>query len=316
MEHDTLATRLSLILQKLISGQRFRLEDLSFEFNVSKRTIQRDLNERLCFLDIVRDKEGYYSLDKSCLGLYGLKDIRDFVRFSGIEKLYPRLDKSMINEILESKQTPMSPHYLPPPPIFSSSLENHSKEATPKILIKNKHIESSAKLDEVFYRLKNASFHCNVVKFIYKEKMREVNPYILMHNEGVWYLLADENGTLKHFTLSKITCLEILQGQKFQPSEEILNAIWQSFTTWISQNPILVRLRISNEVREYLFRKNFLTNYKIIEESQEYFIAECYFGYANEVFNLVKSFLPCIKILSPESLQEELNSQLQEYLHS
>ena len=146
--------------------------------------------------------------------------------------------------------------------------------------------------------------------------MREVNPYILMHNEGVWYLLADENGTLKHFALSKITRLEILQCQKFKPSEEILNTIWQSLTTWISQNPILVRLRISNEVREYLFRKNFLANYKIIEESQNYFIAECYFSYANEVFNLVKSFLPCIKILSPEGLQEELNSQLQEYLDS
>lgn len=56
MEHDTLATRLSLILQKLISGQRFRLEDLSFEFNVSKRTIQRDLNERLCFWTLLETR--------------------------------------------------------------------------------------------------------------------------------------------------------------------------------------------------------------------------------------------------------------------
>ncbi|CAM3524004.1 HTH domain-containing protein [Helicobacter sp. UBA3407] len=47
--HDTLAMRLALILKKLISGERFTIEDLSREFGVSKRTIQRDLNERFNF---------------------------------------------------------------------------------------------------------------------------------------------------------------------------------------------------------------------------------------------------------------------------
>lgn len=126
MEHDTLAKRLALILKKLIGGESFTIEDLSREFGVSKRTIQRDLNERFNFLEIVRDKEGSYCLSKASFGLYGLRDIRDFALFSGIGELYPKLDESMLNEILNSK-TSSSP-FAPPPPHF------RRKQSTNKVI--------------------------------------------------------------------------------------------------------------------------------------------------------------------------------------
>ncbi|WP_300668211.1 HTH domain-containing protein [Helicobacter sp. UBA3407] len=116
--HDTLAMRLALILKKLISGERFTIEDLSREFGVGKRTIQRDLNERFNFLEIVRDEEECYCLDKHSLGLYGLKDIRSFAYFSGIENLYPKLDEPLLGEILSSKQDSNAHILPPPPPIF------------------------------------------------------------------------------------------------------------------------------------------------------------------------------------------------------
>ncbi len=46
MNHDKLSTRLTQILQKLNSGESLSLDDLANEFNVSLRTIQRDINER------------------------------------------------------------------------------------------------------------------------------------------------------------------------------------------------------------------------------------------------------------------------------
>jgi predicted DNA-binding transcriptional regulator YafY len=46
-KHDTIATRLSLILTKLNNGEKLDVDELVKEFNVTKRTIQRDLNERL-----------------------------------------------------------------------------------------------------------------------------------------------------------------------------------------------------------------------------------------------------------------------------
>ncbi|WP_300761191.1 WYL domain-containing protein [Helicobacter sp. UBA3407] len=165
----------------------------------------------------------------------------------------------------------------------------------------------------MFSQLKQASCHYQTIKFTYKGKDREANPYALTHYNGIWYLLAEERGILKYFTLSKISCLNVLQG--FKPSEKIIDAINQSPTAWISQNPILVRLCISNEAREYIFRKNFLIKYKIIEESQRDFIVECHFSYEGEVLNLAKCFLPFIRILSPQSLQEKLEKELRDYLN-
>ncbi|WP_416860068.1 hypothetical protein [Helicobacter ganmani] len=56
-------------------------------------------------------------MDKYSLGLYGLKDIRSFAYFSGIENLYPRLDEPLLREILSSKQD-SNAHILPPPPPY------------------------------------------------------------------------------------------------------------------------------------------------------------------------------------------------------
>lgn len=54
-KHDTIATRLALILTKLNNGERFTIEELADEFNVNVRTIQRDLNERLSYIPIIKD---------------------------------------------------------------------------------------------------------------------------------------------------------------------------------------------------------------------------------------------------------------------
>ena len=51
MEHDKLATRLSLIIYKLNQGERLTIESLANEFGVSKRTIERDI-ARFSYFDI------------------------------------------------------------------------------------------------------------------------------------------------------------------------------------------------------------------------------------------------------------------------
>jgi predicted DNA-binding transcriptional regulator YafY len=54
-KHDTIATRLSLILTKLNNGEKLDVDELVKEFNVTKRTIQRDLNERLSTIPLKKD---------------------------------------------------------------------------------------------------------------------------------------------------------------------------------------------------------------------------------------------------------------------
>ena len=53
-EHDRLATRLSIILSRLFQGEKLHIGTLAEEFGVTTRTLRRDFNVRLTYLDINR----------------------------------------------------------------------------------------------------------------------------------------------------------------------------------------------------------------------------------------------------------------------
>jgi predicted DNA-binding transcriptional regulator YafY len=57
---------------------------LANEFNVNVRTIQRDLNERLSYIPIIKEKN-YYFMDSYSLGKLSFEDIKSFATLSGIK---------------------------------------------------------------------------------------------------------------------------------------------------------------------------------------------------------------------------------------
>lgn len=150
--------------------------------------------------------------------------------------------------------------------------------------------------------------------FFYKNKAREVNPYRLLHNNGIWYLLATQEGTLKYFTLAKIVLIKDYKPKCFTPDEKIISLINQDNMIWVSQKPIQAKLLIQNEIKEYLLRKEFLPKFKILHQNKSNFLIECAFGYEFEILKLAKTFLPFIRILSPKNLQAKLDNELQDYL--
>ena len=100
--HDTLALRLSMILTKLNSAESFTVKELAEEFNVSTRTIQRDIKERLSYIPIEKNGD-YYSMESYALGKLGFEDIKNFATLSGIKTLYPSLSNEFITDVLNTK---------------------------------------------------------------------------------------------------------------------------------------------------------------------------------------------------------------------
>ncbi len=89
--HDLLATRLAAILRKLNYGERVTINESAAEFNVSTRTILRDLQEHLSFLQL--EKNGhFYRLHADCLGRIKLSDITRFASLAGLNGMFPGLD--------------------------------------------------------------------------------------------------------------------------------------------------------------------------------------------------------------------------------
>jgi predicted DNA-binding transcriptional regulator YafY len=57
-KHDKLAKRLAIILNKLNNAEYLYIDELTKEFGVTKRTIYRDLSERLSCIPIKKSHKG------------------------------------------------------------------------------------------------------------------------------------------------------------------------------------------------------------------------------------------------------------------
>lgn len=287
--HDTLATRLALILTKLNSGESFTAKELAEEFNVSVRTIQRDINERLSYIPIQKNGDSY-GMESYALGKLSFEDIKNFATLSGIKSLYPSLSNEFITDILNAK---LNSAYL----------------------IKNQGFEDISHRQEWFEKLSAAIIKKSPIIFDYKDKSRIINPYKLINNNGIWYLLGDEDDQLKTFTFSKIEKFQWEDDTKiFNPKKEFLEAIDKNDTNWFSHELIEVILQIDNEAKGYFIRKEILPNQKIIEKYENHFIISTKVSYDDEILKLVKYWIPYIKIIKPEYLKEKMEQILKEYL--
>ncbi len=285
--YDKLARRLAMILIKLNSGERFTATELAKEFNVSDKTIYRDMHERLLYLPIKKE-HGYYSMESYALGKLGFDDIKNFAAISGVKSLFPSLSKDFIIDLLNTRLNKI-------------------------YLVKEKGHEDLTKDFDTFECLSAAVATHNKVNFIYKDKKRTANPYKLVNTNGIWYLVADEAGKLKHFSFSKIVDLKKLEST-FTPDKGLTEIIEKNELTWFSQVPIEVILQIDISVASYFQRRMIFPNQQIIEQTDEHLTLSTKVAYDMEILGTVKYWLPHIKIISPVSLQRKLEEMLQGYL--
>ena len=286
MNHDKIAIRLSQILLKLNNGERFTVEELAQEFNVSIRTIQRDINERLSYLPLIR-QNGYISIEDYALGKLNFKDIKNFATISGIKDLYPSLDDAFLSDLLNSK------------------LNN-------AYLVKGYDYENMQNKKSYFELLNLSILKHSQITFRYNNKHRVINPYKLVNTQGTWYLVGDEDGKLKTFTISKISNLKQTDNI-FTTNQEFKNIIDENKLVWFSNESIEVTLQIDNKVIDYFLKKQLLPKQTILEKSQDYHIVSTIISYDEEILRIVRYWIPYIKIISPTYLKEILQTQLNNY---
>ena len=73
-------------------------------------------------------------------------------------------------------------------------------------------------------------------------------------------------------------------------------------------------MKIQNSAKEYFLRKKVLSNMKIIDNIDEYFVVSTNVSFDDEILNIVKQWIPYIEIVKPIELQEKLEYILKKYL--
>ncbi len=289
--YDLLANRLLLILTKFNNGEELTIEELVQEFNVTKRTIQRDLHDRLMkqsTIPIIKNNGTYY-LDKCYLGKVNFDDIYNLSNFTNLNKIFPSFSKNFAQRLLD-------------------------KNVTKAYLIKTYNFEEIEEFLKEFKEIEKAIINKQSLQLVYREKEREVEPYKLANVKGIWYLIALQNNIIKTFTFRKITHLKLLD-KSFKIDANILRSIEDDETIWFSNSKIEVILKIDSYASQFFKRRKVMVYQKILEEYEDNSILiSTQMTFENEVLELVRSMIPHITIVSPYSLQEKLEASLKSYL--
>lgn len=291
--HDTLVYRLAQMLVKLNQGEKLDPRSLAEEFGVNLRTIQRDLNVRFAYLPLQKTNSVYH-LDPTFLGKLTTRDVEHFASLAGVRGLFPSLSEDFLRDIFDTR--------------MQSAL-----------LVKGHDYEDLVGKETLFRQLEQAIVARRHVAISYRKdedskSYMSLAPFKLMNHKGIWYLAARDREKLKTFAFALIENLR-LPDSHFAPDASIDKVLVEEEGIWFGDEKKEIVLKIAREVSGYFKRRRLIANQVIEKEFEDGgLIVSAKVGHPNQVLPIVRYWIPHIRIISPEGLQEEMERKLADYL--
>jgi len=296
-DYDKILTRLTVILSKLYQGEQLVPKELSEEFGVSLRTIQRDFKERLIHFPIYYENKVWkmqsdFKIDKSL-------SIKDTITLDILEDFSKSLGSSfhtqssnILNKLKNRKYSP----------IFTKlNMEDMSGE-----------YDSMIDYEEVILSKSQIK-----IKYTTDKKTSEVkiNPIKIVNFDGLWYLVAtDENNKLKSYYMKNTTLLKVYKST-FTILKEVEQILDNAISIWFSDNEAFeVIMEIDNHVAKFFKQKPISSTQKILEEDDTKMTISVMATSDFEIIPIVKSWIPFIKVISPQRIQDTVKAEATKFL--
>ena len=283
---EKLAQRLSQILARLHQGDAVDKHQLAQDFQVDVRTIERDLGERLCGI-VERSANGHWQLTRTAQSSIPAKHLHGYARMSGTEHLFP--DNSL-RYLLEQLHRPEQQRTTHVQAIAHEDLRPRTQE---------------------FVQLQTAIEQKHPCSFSYKGKQRNVQPYKLIHKNGVWYLAAEEGAKLKNFSIGLIENLLVDQNSFFVPKRSHKEYIDAKDDVWFTEDTTEVLLRVAPEVAHYFIRRPLLPQQQQRQDRDGSLLVTTHINHIDQLLPVARYWLPHVRIVQPVAWQEELQASLQ-----
>lgn len=298
-DYDKILTRLVLILTKLSAKELPTLKELSEEFNVSLKTIQRDVYQRLILFPIEKDDLGRlrfmegFNLSKSKLTtdeIITMSLSLDMIKDAGSE--FNASARHLFAKMLHPYF--FNPYYIKPPQYETIDMDSD---------LMNTIEDSIERQRRSIIRLEHKEFY--------------VEPYKITNIEGIWYLLAYslDDEKIKTFLVSNIRDYT-LQDEVFEARHDVERLLPRVQSAFFDHGRSFeVIIKVYPNVTDTFRLKDYLPSQKIIEEKDDGSLIISYsVSHEEDVDNLVKSWLPDIEVLEPYSFREKITQELHEYL--
>ncbi|MDF1875631.1 transcriptional regulator [Sulfurimonas sp. SAG-AH-194-I05] len=296
--YDLALYRLSKILTMLSNNERVTLKELQAEFGVSLRTIQTDIYKRLNAFPIDKDTQGRlkfsdgFSLNKSML------DHHEMVLLSLVLTSFK--DNQQFDKTSESiLQKLIYPNFFNP------------------YYIKHTSFEELEETSSVVCGIKEAIENKNIITITLCNTSVDVEAYKIASYDGFWYLFAKDirDAKIKTFMISNIKEVSLTQEKHTTNLINIQQVLESTHSAWFDDGEVFeVVIEVFPEIAEYFLKRSFLQSQEILEIRDDgTLLIRFEITHYEDIDNLVKSWLPHIKIISPKHFKYKVYEELQAY---
>lgn len=143
------------------------------------------------------------------------------------------------------------------------------------------------------------------------DEMHPVNlePYRIVYFGGFWYLVGNEpsTGILKRYALDKITDFRFCGGLCERVPDDLDAILRGSANIWFTgERNLGVTILVDGSISHYFKRRKMFPTQEIKEERPDGSLVVSYrVGHYEEIWNIMKSWIPNIVILEPEEFRED-----------
>jgi predicted DNA-binding transcriptional regulator YafY len=284
-----LAQRLSHILALLHQGDTIDKHQLAQHFDVSVRTIERDLSERMAGTAECRE-DGEWQLTLKSRSTIPTRHLNSYARMAGTEHLFPDSSLPYLLTQLETPEPQRATQVQPTP---------H---------------EDLRQRNPLFAQLQAAIEQRHECRFIYKAKPRHAQPYRLIHKNGVWYLAAEEGERLKNFSVALIEHLQVDEASRFAPKPAHQHYINTKDDVWFTEGTTEVLLRVAPEAAHYFARRPLLPHQQQRQDNDGSLLVTTHINHIHQLLPVVRYWLPHVRIVAPAAWHQALVDGLRQAL--
>ena len=303
--YDKKIFRLLYALNKLDTGGKVSTRELCREFNVSQRTVQRDLEllNMAGFPLAALDNKGQHAFAEG----FSLKKLMLSKEEASLLSFMLEVSKSLGRDFEES---------------FGKLLKKVlSPEAEPMFYAK---IPEGIKMDKQYpfmNDLKGAVKNRNKVEIHYvtedKDTIFIAHPFKVIFFDGFWYLLVrtDEDERIIRLRLECIKDLKLAKGY-FKVPANLKTMLDESVNIWFSdQRNKKVILKVDKEAAKFFKAKKYLPLQKIIDSKKNgSLIVETMVAHDMEVLPTILLWIPYVRVIAPETLASDIKDIVTDYL--
>jgi len=291
--------RHNIILERLQNREILSITELAKEWNTTTKTVQRDF-------------------EKLMQGNYGIGRAEDGKRFTLRKKLTTSKSAETAIKMLDSLSSDIGGEFY----TKAQSALHKIQQCIDSPFYTRIDVEDISTKLELVSKLESAIAEQKMITFSYKrwyspnevKSYIEVKPYKIIIFDGFWYLLTQYKDHYIKFYLKEIRDIEIL-NKTFTHDTQLLGRMNKAINIWFNPKaePFDVTLLLDPSAIVYFERKPIKGQY--LKKNNDG-TAELTLSVTDkkEIFEILKKWLPQVKVIEPYNLQEEFEEMLKGYL--